>query len=203
MARQMVIVPAISSSSSIFESQKGELFVTTGDRSAVYLNEFDGLRFSAIQLNAPFGTDPFREPAMLQSRDSVWWLTTAGGLFRFPPLRRFRRPHEVASRRTIHNRKTRARSIMSSFIPFTKIREGRSLVRRVVVKNRCTRTVQLGTCSRFRAQCLDDGRTQSLKHKSVTAFAEDGAGQLWIGSQRRRPRTRRIERLRRAPLHDN
>ena len=44
-------------SSSIFESQKGELCVTTGDRSGVYLNAFDGSRFAAIRMNAPLGSD--------------------------------------------------------------------------------------------------------------------------------------------------
>jgi signal transduction histidine kinase len=32
--------------------------VTTGDETTLYLNAFDGIRFSAIQVNAPFGADP-------------------------------------------------------------------------------------------------------------------------------------------------
>lgn len=74
-------------SSSIFESQKGELCVTTGDRSRVYLNAFDGSRFAAIQMNATLGTDPLTEPVMLQSRDGAWWLTTADRLYRFHAFR--------------------------------------------------------------------------------------------------------------------
>ena len=49
---------------------------------------FDGHRCSAIPMNAPLGIDPFREPVMLQPRVGAWWVTTAEGLFRFPPVRR-------------------------------------------------------------------------------------------------------------------
>ena len=41
-------------SSSISESQSGELCVTAGDHSAMYLNVFDGVRFSAVRGTRPW-----------------------------------------------------------------------------------------------------------------------------------------------------
>jgi streptogramin lyase len=121
-------------SSSIFESQNRELCVTTGDGSTLYLNAFDGIRFSAIQVNAPFGTDPLREPAMLQSRDGAWWVTTADALFRFPPFRRARDLRKSHAEASFTVRQSPLDDVLLSPSPGL---EGRSLVRRLVVKNRC------------------------------------------------------------------
>jgi ligand-binding sensor domain-containing protein/signal transduction histidine kinase len=164
-------------SSSIFESQKGELCVTTGDRSGVYLNAFDGSRFTAIRVNAPVGIDPLREPAMLQSHDGAWWLTTADVLYRFHPFRRStdltsshpeasftvrRSPHDVALLYPLYQDSrgdlwfdawwsTGAHELYSWKRPIDSVHSVSTI------------------------------GAPSLEHKSVTAFAEDGTGQLWIG----------------------
>jgi ligand-binding sensor domain-containing protein len=164
-------------SSSIFESQRGELCVTTGDRSAVYVNVFDGSRFSAIRVNAPLGTDPFRESVMLQSRGGAWWVTTAEGLFRFPPVRR-------------------ARDLTKSYP------EAAFTVRQGLLDNALHPLYQdskgdlwfaawrtaTGAHELYRwenatdtVQNVSTTGAPSLKHKEVTAFAEDRSGQLWIG----------------------
>jgi ligand-binding sensor domain-containing protein/signal transduction histidine kinase len=165
-------------SSSIFESQKGELYVTTGDHSAVYLNAFDGMRFSAIQVKAPFGTDPLREPAMLQSRDSAWWLASAGGLFRFPPLRRLgdlTKSH-AAARFTI----TQGALENVLLYPLYQDLEGELWFAAWWSK---TGTHELFTWERAidSVHSVSTTDAPSLKHESVTAFAEDRSGQLWIG----------------------
>jgi ligand-binding sensor domain-containing protein len=165
-------------SSSIFESQKGELCVTTGDRSAVYLNAFDGVRFSAIQVNAQFGTDPLREPAMLQSGDGAWWVTGADALFRFPPFRRARdltKSHAEAS--------FTARQVPLEYVLLSPLYQDSK--GDVWFAAWWSKTAANELYSWERAinsfHSVSTAGAPSLKHKSVTAFAEDRSGQLWIG----------------------
>jgi ligand-binding sensor domain-containing protein/signal transduction histidine kinase len=165
-------------SSSIFESQKRELCVTTGDRSAVYLNAFDGVRFSAIQVNAPFGTDPFREPAMLQSRDGAWWVTTGDALFRFPPFRRARdltKSHAEA-------RFTVRQGPLDDVVLYPLYQDSKGDLWFAVWWLK-TGAHELYSWERAidSVHSVSTTGAPSLKHKSVTAFAEDGTGQLWIG----------------------
>jgi signal transduction histidine kinase/ligand-binding sensor domain-containing protein len=165
-------------SSSLFESQKGELYATTGDRSAVYLNAFDGLRFSAIQVNAPFGTDPFREPTMLQSPDGAWWLASAGGLFRFPPLRRLR---DLTTSHPEAKFTIRQGSLDNLLLyPLYQDLKGELWFAAWWSKT--------GAHELYRWERAIDSvhsvpatGAPSLKHRSVTAIAEDGAGQVWMG----------------------
>ena len=165
-------------SSSIFESQKGELCVTTGDRSALYLNAFDGVRFSAIQVNARLGTDPFREPAMLQSRDGAWWVTTEDALFRFLPFRRARDLTKSHPKAVFTVRQGPLDDVL--LYPLYQDSNGDLWFAAWWSKT--------GANELFRWERAIDSvhsvsttGAPSLTHKSVTAFAEDGAGQLWIG----------------------
>lgn len=165
-------------SSSIFESQKGELCVTTGDRSAVYLNAFDGLRFSAIPVNAPFGTDPFREPAMLQSRDGAWWLTSAGGLFRFLPLRL---PRDLTKSHPEARFTIRQGSLDNLLLyPLYQDSKGDLWFAAWWSKTGAHELYSWEHASDS-VHSVSSRGAPSLTHKSVTAFAEDGAGQLWVG----------------------
>ncbi len=165
-------------SSSIFESQEGQLCVTTGDRSAVYLNSFDGLRFSAIPVNAPFAIDPFREPAMLQSRDDAWWLNTAHGLFRFPPFRRIgdlTKSHPEA-------RFTIRQGSLDNLLLYPLYQDSKGDLWFAAWWSK-TGAHELYSWERAidSVHGVSTTGAPSLKQKSVTAFAEDGAGQLWIG----------------------
>jgi ligand-binding sensor domain-containing protein len=165
-------------SSSVFESQRGELCVTTGDHSAVYLNAFDRFRFSAIQVSAPFGTDPFREPSMLQSRDGGWWLASAGGLFRFPPLRRLRdltKSHPEA-------RFTIRQGSLDNVLLYPLYQDSSGELWFAAWWSK-TGAHELYTWERAinSVHSIPTTGALSLKHKSVSAFAEDHSGQLWIG----------------------
>ena len=166
-------------SSSIFESQNGELCVTTGHRSTVYLNAFDGLRFSAIQVNAPVATDPFREPAMLQSRDLAWWVTTADALFRFPPLSRARdlTKSQAEARFTVRRGRLDDVHVLH---PFYQDSRGDLWFGAWWSKT--------GAHELFRWEPAGDSvhsvstaGASCLKHKSVAAITEDRSGLLWMG----------------------
>jgi len=169
-----------SFSSSIFESQKDELCVTTGDRSAVYLNAFDGTRFSATQVNAPFETDPFREPAMLQSRDGAWWLNTAHRLFRFPPFGRVR---DLGKSRP-EAKFTIKQGSLDNLLVYPLYQDSKGDLWFSAWWSRTGRHA-LFTWERAidSVHSVSTEGAPSLERKSVTAIAEDGAGQLWIGFQ--------------------
>jgi ligand-binding sensor domain-containing protein/signal transduction histidine kinase len=165
-------------SSSIFESQKGELCVTTGDRSRVYLNAFDGSRFAAIQMNAALRTDPLREPVMLQSRDGAWWLTTADALYRFHA---FRRAIDLMSSHPEGSFTVRQGPLDDVLLnPLYQDSKGdlwfAAWWSRTGAHELYSWERPIGS-----VQNVSTTGVPSLQHKSVTAFAEDGTGQLWIG----------------------
>ncbi len=164
-------------SSSIFESKRGELCVTTGDHSAVYLNAFDGMRFSAIRVNAPVDTDPFWEPAMLQSNDGAWWLTAGEGLFRFPP---FRSARDLKKSRPEASFTTREGLLDNAVHPIYQDSKGdlwfaawqsKTGAHELYIWQRTTDSVRR----------ISSAGAPSLEHKSVTAIAEDHSGQVWMG----------------------
>lgn len=163
--------------SSIFESQRGELCVATGDRSAVYLNAFDGFRFSAIPVNAPAGTDPFREPAMLQSRDGAWWLTTGEGLFRYPPFRWARdlmKSHPEASftvkQGLLDNALYPLYQDLKGDLWFGAWQSKTGAHELYIWEHAINSVHRVSTTG-----------APALKHKFVSAIAQDRSGQLWIG----------------------
>jgi ligand-binding sensor domain-containing protein/signal transduction histidine kinase len=166
-----------SFSSSIFESQKGELCVITGGGSAVYLNAFDGFRFSAIRVNAPVGTDPFREPTMLQSRDGAWWLTTGEGLFRFPS---FRWASDLTKSHPEASFTVRQGMLDNALYPLYQDSRGDLWFAAWRAK---TGVHELYNWQRAidSVRSVSAAGAPSLKHNSVTAIAEDRSGQLWIG----------------------
>lgn len=164
-------------SSSIFESQWGELCATTGDQSAVYLNVFDGSRFFASRVNAPPGTDPFRNSVVLQTRGGAWWMTTADGLFRLPAVRRTREVTKSHPEAAFTVRNGRRDSVVHPLYPDSKGDLWFSVWR-----------TETGAHELYRWENATDTvenvsttSPPSLKHKTVSAFAEDRSGQLWIG----------------------
>ena len=165
-------------SSSIFESQKGELCVTTGDRSRVYLNAFDGSRFTVIRMNAPVGIDPFREPEMLQSRDGSWWLTTADVLYRFHPFRRvmdLSSSHPEASF-------TVKRGPQDDVLLYPLYSDSKGDLWFAAWSSRTgAHKLYSWKCAIDSMHSVSTTGAPSLEHKSVTAFSEDGTGQLWMG----------------------
>jgi ligand-binding sensor domain-containing protein/signal transduction histidine kinase len=164
-------------SSSILESQAGELCVLAGVHSAVYLNTFDRGGFFAIRVNAPLGADPREDAVMLQARGGEWWVTTGSGLFRFP---RVRRAKDLAKARP-EARFTVKQGLLDNalyslyqdskgdlwFAAWQPITGAHELYR----WERATDSVR----------SVSTTGLPSLKHKSVTVIAEDRSGQLWIG----------------------
>src|SRR5262249_37175944 len=72
---------------SIFESQTGELCALSQNSSALFINRFDGQRFTAIRPHLPkhiiySGLQAF------QDHTGEWWVATGQGLCRFPKVRR-------------------------------------------------------------------------------------------------------------------
>lgn len=161
--------------SSIFESRSGELYVTAGERGAPDLNVFDGTRFSAIRVNAPVGADALWETAMLQGRDGEWWVTTGVGLFGFRPVRRAQelsqlRPETafIVTQGLLDNSVHPLYQDSKGDLWFATSRSGTHQLYRW---DRTTR--RLGKVSTAGAP--------SVKHKVVTAIAEDRSGEIWIG----------------------
>jgi ligand-binding sensor domain-containing protein/signal transduction histidine kinase len=164
-------------SSSIFESQAGELCVTAGDHSAVYVNAFDGTRFSAIRVNAPFGADAFRESVMLQARGGQWWATTGAGLFRFPPVRRAR---QLSKLRPDAGFTVKHGLPGNDVHPLYEDSKG-DLWFAVWRKGTGTHELYRWERAAEAVRSVPLKGAPSSKHRSVTAITEDRSGQLWIG----------------------
>ena len=52
------------------------------------INEFDGRRFVSARFNVPPDVPDDRYSSVLRDHQGAWWLGTAMGLYRFPPVRR-------------------------------------------------------------------------------------------------------------------
>jgi ligand-binding sensor domain-containing protein/signal transduction histidine kinase len=74
---------------SVFEGRDGTLYAVTGEKHT--LNRFDGERFHAIALRAPPSVTSFgagEHAVMLQARDGDWWIVTGHGVLRYPGVAR-------------------------------------------------------------------------------------------------------------------
>jgi ligand-binding sensor domain-containing protein/two-component sensor histidine kinase len=161
-------------SSSIFETRSGELCVTAGHERIVYLNVFDGARFSAVPVTAPLGPALW-ETVMLQGRGGEWWVTTGRGLFRLPPVMRAR----DLSRARPETEFTVRRGLLGNDVhPLYQDSRGdlwfacsRAHIHELYRWERATGNVRP----------VSTADTPSLKTKQVTAIAESLSGELWIG----------------------
>ena len=74
---------------SILETQDGQLCaITSGDKSKP-VNYYDGRRFHSVRPNIPHVIEDWgwsRGRLTFQARSGEWWVPTAKGVFRFPPL---------------------------------------------------------------------------------------------------------------------
>jgi signal transduction histidine kinase/ligand-binding sensor domain-containing protein len=88
----------------VFEDGTGELYVqastfipnppvsltAAGDeRLGLYFGRFDGRRFEWFSAAAPFSWGWVMEESVLRTRRGEWWLSTGSGLFRYAPLPSF------------------------------------------------------------------------------------------------------------------
>ena len=72
----------------IFETHAGELSVVTRAGDGWWLHRFDGRRFAATRPNCPSQVDPGwgQNQHVLEDRRGQWWLPSAAGVWRFPPV---------------------------------------------------------------------------------------------------------------------
>ena len=74
---------------SILETPDGQLCVISAGVKAKPVNYYDGVRFHAVRPNIPPTIEDWgwsRGRLTFQARSGEWWVPTAKGVFRFPPL---------------------------------------------------------------------------------------------------------------------
>ena len=161
----------------IFQDRQGPLTVVTRrDNLALYLNEFDGRRFHATAVNLPPGTRLVnwgaRHQTMAHDSQGNWWMGTADGLLRY---RGIRRVSDLAR------------------APATRYTERDGLPEGPIVAVFLDSGGNLWASAAGRRSGLvrwDSGKAVFqpsstpmpwLAASGVSLFAEDGAGNLWMG----------------------
>ncbi len=152
----------------VFEDRKGVLTAITKDEDHYFLNWFDGYRFHPIRPQVPsrLAWGWSWHQIAVHSRSGDWWLATGSGLLRYRD--RLREPLE---------------SGLPKLNVFRVFEDSRGEI--WVSVNRASghglyrRDVRTG-----RFESLDESQglpSPSLPGNSPAAFAEDWAGQVWIG----------------------
>lgn len=151
---------------SLFESRSGEFIVTT-NASGRDLHVFDGRRFARITPRADIPASGWGwgwGQTALQARDGAWWVPTASGALRYPPADR---PETALERRP--------QVIAPGAEAFRLFADSRGDVWI------STTGLAVGVLRWERAT----GRVVDITPVAgteYTAFAETGAGALWIGT---------------------
>jgi signal transduction histidine kinase len=71
---------------SLIEDDAGRTIAVSG--ALLTINEFEGRRFASVRFNVPQDVPDDRYFSVLRDHQGAWWVGTAGGLYRFPPVRR-------------------------------------------------------------------------------------------------------------------
>jgi ligand-binding sensor domain-containing protein len=157
---------------SVFEGRDGTLHAVTGQRHI--LNRFDGERFHAIAPQTPPSVTSFgagEHAVMLQARDGDWWNVTGQGLLRYSGVARV---EELAH------------MLPSAFYRLGKELPGDSISRLYQDRNGGIWIGSIGVTRWDRATGKIQNFTYELQHTfgrptSMHSFAEDAAGNIWIG----------------------
>ena len=164
--------------SSVFESRQGELLVVTRSGDSLYVNRQQGERFRAVQLNLPkrattTSWQGIYRP-LLEDRHGGWWVTSENGLFRFSGIRRL---EDLATSPPSAHFDLHKGLPIDQLIMLHEDRPGGIWL-----------AAQYGNWNpllRFdpRAQSFDPVLEAApfLKRERVNSFAEDAAGNLWMG----------------------
>ena len=156
----------------IFETESGELVVLTEKWT---LNRFDGERFHAVRPNLP---RPLIESSrgrwwVLQDRVGEWWVATADGLYRFPRVERLEDLAEVSPRAVYDHTNGLAHDNVNRLFEDSRGDLWISSYLSPVTLVRWQRATQ--TFHHY-------GEADGLPGDNwANVFAEDAAGQLWIG----------------------
>ena len=162
---------------SLFEDRAGELCVVSEGPHGRMVNRFDGSRFQAVRPATP---SPVRwgwatGQIALQARNGEWWIPTASGAFRFPPLADFlqlgRTPPAAAYE-----------SGNSVFAVFEDSRGGVWLSSQILsAPDGPTRSNALARWDPASGELRHFSDADGVPSKDLaTAFAEDGSGAVWI-----------------------
>ena len=163
---------------SILETPDGKLCVITSGAKAKPVNYYDGRRFHAIRPDIPHAIDDWgwsRGRLTFQARSGEWWVSTANGVFRFPPLAT---PAALGRARP----KAVYAAGESVYAAFEDSRGAVWISTQIPGPNGAVRANSLsrwdpstGIFERYPAgQPIDSGVL-------ATTFAEDRAGNVWIG----------------------
>ena len=163
---------------SILETRDGQLCAITSGVKAKPANYYDGRRFHAVRPNIPRTIDDWgwsRGRLTFQARSGEWWVATAKGVFRFPPVSTAAELGRARPRAVY----ARGESVYAAF------EDSRGAVwistqipgpNGAVYANGLSRwDPSTGVFERYPAgQPIDSGVL-------ATTFAEDRAGNVWIG----------------------
>ena len=160
----------------VFEGAKVDILNSDGVKYRFGLGRFDGRRFTWLVPNAWQGNDWTSKHYVIQSRTGDWWVGQSTGLYLLPRVSSFAELKTARPLAVYTTKNGPAQTVVYSIYEdrrndlwFSTIElSGNGLAR----WERATRTVH------------DMRHTEglpSLKEKLPTAFAEDRAGNIWVG----------------------
>src|SRR5215510_1619083 len=157
---------------SMMEIRPGELCVYTRSDHQAFINRFDGKRFIATKLNLPSQVRPDECPYCLWDREGRWWMAVTGQLLRFPKAIRV---DDIGRLRP------------EGFYPGT-IAQVRGKIFNFYVDRRDALWISTHGCpwllrwdrSAVAAQVCSEAESLLPIRAVAYAFAEDGAGNLWL-----------------------
>ncbi|HMV81643.1 MAG TPA: two-component regulator propeller domain-containing protein [Blastocatellia bacterium] len=157
---------------SIFEDRAEQLIVVNNGWS---LNRFDGNQFIAVAPNLPAtvkGAATGNRP-MMQAHDGEWWIATGEGLFRFPAVARLEDLATVAPKAVYREKDGMASSNISRLFEDSRGDVWISSYTPPVTLTRWERAT-----GRLQRYGVNDGIPPN---NWAHVFAEDGAGNVWMG----------------------
>lgn len=160
---------------SVFENQRGELFVSSDGEPLI--NRFDGQRFTAVRPQVPREIKSFGwgwNQVTFQDHTGEWWVTTFSGLYRFPRVPNVEQLSHTPPK-AVYNHQ---RGELPGDDVFRLFEDSRGdiwisiagAVLNVVRWVRATDSLQVYS----EAEGLPT-------YSPPTAYAEDSAGNLWLG----------------------
>jgi signal transduction histidine kinase/ligand-binding sensor domain-containing protein len=159
---------------SVFENPRGQLFVVSRSRDALFLNMFSEGRFRAIRINIPSDLVSIRwhghYQVIINSTGKHWWVATRSGLARFTGIED---PAELASARPQYYRPDE-----NIFRLFQDRRGDLWISNQHYPENVLTiRNRRTGAFDRFPSS----NGGPDLGNDRIQAYSEDRAGAVWMG----------------------
>ena len=162
---------------SVFQNSRGQLFAVSRSRNDLFLNLFSEEKFQPIRVNVPSGKVSMRwhghYDVIVNGADEDWWVATNRGLARFSPITN---PATLA-----HARPKYLLPDENIFRLFQDRRHDLWISSQHKRENVLTIwNWQRGGFDRFPAA----GGAPDLDNDRIQAYAEDRAGNVWLGLER-------------------